>query len=97
MTNLEWKERFTYVKNVPFDENDLKCKGARFQVVKFEPHTSIEPHYHKRTTEIFYIREGNGKIMLNKEQYDCRTDTFFLCEPGDVHSFINDTDDDLVR
>ena len=64
--------------------------------MKFKPHTSIEPHYHKKTCEIFYIRDGSGVLKLNNKEFRCKPDDFFLCEPGDMHEFMNDTDDDFV-
>jgi len=94
--HLKWKDRFTYVKDVPFDEKDLHCPGTKFQIVKFKPHTSIKPHHHQKIYEIFYIRSGNGILKLNKKEFRCAPDDFFLCEPGDIHEFINDTDDDFV-
>jgi quercetin dioxygenase-like cupin family protein len=96
LDELEWKDRYTYVKDIPFNEKDLNCKGAKFQVVKFRPRTSIKPHYHKKTYEIFYVRSGSGMLNLNGQEFRCKPDDFFLCEPGDVHEFINDTDDDFV-
>lgn len=96
LDGLNWKDRFTYVKDVPFSEKDLHCAGTKFQIVKFRPHTSIKPHYHKKTYEIFYIRSGTGILNLNNKEFRCRPDDFFLCEPGDIHEFINDRDDDFV-
>jgi quercetin dioxygenase-like cupin family protein len=96
LNELDWKDRYTYVKDIPFNEDDLCCKGAKFQIVKFKPRTSIKPHYHKKTIEIFYIRSGTGVLRLNDVEFRCKQDDFFLCEPGDVHEFINDTDSDFV-
>ncbi|MFH1650364.1 MAG: cupin domain-containing protein [Candidatus Woesearchaeota archaeon] len=96
LDKLEWHDRFTYVKNVPFDEKDLNCKGARFQIVKFLPHTKIEPHYHLKTHEIFYIQSGHGMLKLNNKEFKCAPNDFFLCQPGDVHEFVNDTNKEFV-
>jgi quercetin dioxygenase-like cupin family protein len=91
-----WKDRFTYTKTIPLDENDLHCQGTKFQVVSFQPHTSLDSHYHKETYEIFYVKSGYGIIKLNEEEFRCQPDDFFLCEPWDVHEFINDRDEDFV-
>lgn len=93
---LKWQDRFTYVKDIPFTEKDLHCPGAKFQVVKFKPHTSIKQHHHKKTHEIFYIRNGTGILKLDHQIFRCKPDDFFLCQPGDVHEFINDTDQDFI-
>ena len=96
LSQLEWKNRFTYVKNVPFNQEDLHCEGTKFQVVKFKSGTSIKPHYHKKTFEIFYIRKGSGTLILNGEKFECQPDDFFLCEPNDVHEVVNNNDEDFI-
>ncbi len=96
LSALDFKPRYTYLKEVPFSEKDLRCSGAKFQIVKFLPHTSIKPHFHKTTVEIFYVKHGTGIIKLNDKEFRCNSDDFFLCEPGDVHEFINDTNEDFV-
>ncbi len=96
LKNLSWKERYTYAKNVPFTEKDLNCPRTKFQIVKFKPHTSIKPHHHEHVTEIFYIQSGRGLLKLNDQEFRCQPDDFFLCEPGDVHEFVNDIDDEFV-
>ncbi len=93
---LIWKDRYSYVKDVPFDERSLRCAGAKFQIVKFRPHSGIRPHYHKKTCEVFYVQGGRGLIGLNGKKFRCKPDDFFLCEPGDIHEFDNDTDGDFV-
>lgn len=96
LNKLKWKDRYTYVKAVPFTEKDLKCKGSKFQIAKFKPGVSIGSHYHKKTHEIFYVRTGNGILKLNNKKFRCKPDDFFLCQPGDVHEFINDTKKDFT-
>ena len=96
LDELELKERFSYVKSVPFDENDLRCSGAKFQVVVFKPGRRVKPHYHKKTCEIFYILKGRGILNLGGTQFKLEKNSFFLCEPGDSHEFINNGNEDLV-
>ncbi|MCK4670298.1 MAG: cupin domain-containing protein [Nanoarchaeota archaeon] len=33
---------------------------------------------------------------MKREEFRCKLDDFFLCEPGDVHEIINDTPEDFV-
>ncbi len=96
LKELKWKKRYTYLKNIIFTEKDLNCKGAKFQIVKFKPGTSIKPHHHKKSTEVFYIRSGNGAVKINGKKFRCKPDDRFLCERGDTHSFINDTKQDFI-
>lgn len=93
---LDWKERFVYLKDIPFDAKDLDQEGSKFQIVRFLPKTRIKPHYHKKTTEIFYIKEGKGVIKFNHEEFEAKKDDIFLCQPGDMHEVINDNDEELV-
>ena len=93
---LEWSSRFTYLKNVPFGEDDFRSKGAKFQIVKFVPGVSVGKHFHRKTCEIFYVRSGNGLVRINGIELRSSSDDFILCEPGDVHEIINDTGEDFV-
>ena len=97
INKLNWKDLgIGYVKEVPFDEKDLNCKGTKFQVLKYKPGTKIPSHYHKEAYEIFYIREGKGIISFNGKDIRCKPDDFFLCEPNDLHGVVNDTEEDFV-
>lgn len=93
---LDWKDRFIYKKNILFDAADLHQPGAKFQIVRFLPHTKIGPHYHKRVREIFYIQAGQGIIIFNGKHYSAKTNDIFLCEPKDIHEVINDSNEEFV-
>jgi len=96
LASLNWKDRLTFQKDTPFGEDDFKCEGAKFQIIKFKSHTDVKPHYHKKRTELFYVTKGTGKIIINKESFRVKPDDFFLCEVGDVHQFVNDTNDEFI-
>lgn len=93
---LVWTKRFTYDKVIIADENTLKSKGSKFQIVNFSPKTNIKPHYHKKTIEIYFIESGTGKIILNGIEYMAETGDIFIIEPGDTHEIINDTNDNFT-
>jgi mannose-6-phosphate isomerase-like protein (cupin superfamily) len=42
-------------------------------------------HYHKETTEIYYILEGEGAVELNGEDVPVRPGTAILIKPGTFH------------
>lgn len=90
--NLNWEKRFTYKKVIIADEKTFNNKGSKFQIVSFEPHTRIPPHYHKKTVELYYIRHGSGRIILNGKEFVINRDDMYLIEPTDSHEIINDTD-----
>lgn len=96
LNGLKFENRFTYMKSVPFTEKELRCKGSKFQIVVFKPGTNIKPHYHKETCEIFYILKGSGILRLNQQEFLCEKNSFFLCEPTDVHEFVNNGKNELI-
>jgi len=42
-------------------------------------------HYHKETTEVYYVLEGQGKIELNGGVHDLEPGTIVYIEPGTRH------------
>jgi mannose-6-phosphate isomerase-like protein (cupin superfamily) len=42
-------------------------------------------HYHRNTTEVYYILEGTGKIELNGNWHDLEPGTAIWIEPGTRH------------
>ena len=93
---LDWKERFTYTKAIIADEDYLKCKGTKFQIINFSPKTSIGAHYHKKTIEIFFVEHGESAIILNGEKYILEEGDIFIIEPGDTHEIMNYTQDNFT-
>jgi quercetin dioxygenase-like cupin family protein len=92
----EWLHRQGYSKKILLTEDDLKSEGNVVQVVRNEAHTEIKPHYHERMIEIYHILQGNAIVFCG----DLRTRVYpgdtLLCEPGEVHGVVNDTDEDFV-
>jgi mannose-6-phosphate isomerase-like protein (cupin superfamily) len=48
-------------------------------------------HYHRETTEVYYILEGAGKIELNGHFYDIEPGTVIWIEPGTRHRVVSET------
>lgn len=42
-------------------------------------------HYHKRSTELYYVLEGEGTVVLNGEAHPVRKGTLVHIPPGVVH------------
>lgn len=91
----EWLEQVGYSKKILLNEDELKSRGHLVQIVKTEAHTEIKPHYHKYTKEIFYILKGTAIIYFGDNKFRTQPGDTFLCEPGDVHGVINDTDEEF--
>ncbi|MDP7517455.1 MAG: cupin domain-containing protein [Nitrospinaceae bacterium] len=47
-----------------------------------------KPHYHKRATELYYILEGGGKVVLDGEEREVRPGCMIHIPPGVVHGAI---------
>ncbi len=46
------------------------------------------PHYHKRATELYYVLEGEGEVLLDGRAEEVRKGTMVHIPPGVVHSAI---------
>lgn len=42
-------------------------------------------HYHKRTTELYYVLEGEGSVMLDGAEQAVRKGTLVHIPPGVIH------------
>ncbi len=45
-------------------------------------------HYHRKTTEIYYVLEGNGQIELDGLRFDIERGSSVLIKPGCRHRAI---------
>ena len=45
-------------------------------------------HYHKRATELYYVLEGEGEVVLDEETREVRPGTIIHIPPGVVHGAI---------
>jgi len=50
-----------------------------------ELRTAQQPHRHKKTTEIYYILEGEGAVELNGKDVAVRPGTAILIKPKTFH------------
>ncbi len=47
-------------------------------------------HYHRATTEVYYILSGTGKIELNGDWIDLEPGTVVWIEPGTRHRLVSE-------
>jgi mannose-6-phosphate isomerase-like protein (cupin superfamily) len=47
-------------------------------------------HYHRQTTEVYYILEGSGKMELDREWVDLEPGTVVWIEPGTRHRVVSE-------
>ena len=45
-----------------------------------------KPHYHKVATELYYVLEGEGAVILDGEEHAVRKGSIVQIPPGVVHS-----------
>ena len=96
LTEEDWLERQGYSKKILLTEDDLKSKGNIVQVVKNKAHTEIKPHCHKQMIEIYHILKGNAEVFCGDTRVRTEPGDTLLCEPGEVHGLVNDTDEDFL-
>jgi quercetin dioxygenase-like cupin family protein len=92
----KWLKKKGYSKKILLSEEDLKSKGNIVQIVKNEAHTEIKPHYHKFMTEIYHILKGNAIVFCGDFREKAKTGDTLLCEPGEIHGLVNDTNEDFL-
>jgi quercetin dioxygenase-like cupin family protein len=54
------------------------------------------PHFHKSENEFFLVVDGTLDVMTNGEWRRCGPGSFLDLEPHTTHTFINDTETDVV-
>jgi quercetin dioxygenase-like cupin family protein len=54
------------------------------------------PHYHKAEREFFLIIKGTLNVMSNGTWQEFRAGSYVELPPNSTHTFINDTDEDVV-
>ncbi len=59
---------------------------ASFHIV--EVSSKSRPHYHQKTTEIYYVLEGEGVLELDEDRIELKPGTAVLIEPGCVHRAV---------
>ena len=73
-----------------FDGNNRIMKGTLC------PGASIGMHTHEGNCEVFYILEGNGKVIYDGKEEKLSQGMAHYCPEGHSHSLINDSVSDLV-
>ena len=90
------------VHNMRGGEKSAKAKRfgddlVRLAVNTLEPGASVGYHQHTDDCEIFFILEGNGKVIVeNGEEEKVSAGMCHYCPKGSFHSLVNDSDKELV-
>jgi len=97
-TNLHSRRIETLVKNLNKIQTDRGTCGFRKKLITSDECSSVaishldisdaKKHYHKKTTEFYYVLSGTGEIELNDEKIPIKTGTIVMINPGVVHRAI---------
>ena len=83
-----FEPREGYERSILLNSDDFNS-DTKLQLMRLAPAASISPHHHEQRTECFRIVSGEGEIKINGEVVATSPNDVVLCEPGDVHEFIN--------
>ena len=90
-----WINRQGYSKKILLSEEDLKSKGNLIQIIRNKAHTEIKPHYHKTMIEVYHVLKGKALVFCGDIRVRTKPGDTLLCEPGEIHGLVNDTDSDF--
>ena len=88
LTDSTFEPREGYERSILLTSDDFGA-NTKLQLMRLAPSQSIKPHHHNTRTECFRIVSGSGEIKINGEVVATSDNDVVLCEPGDVHEFIN--------
>lgn len=63
---------------------------------RLEPGSTIGYHLHDDSSEIIYILEGKGKVVLEDGEEAVTAGDCHYCPKGISHSLVNNSDADLI-
>ena len=79
-----------YAAQMFFDGTNRIMKG------KLIPGASIGLHTHETNSEMIYVLEGEGCMILDGQEEILCADMCHYCPKGHSHTFINKSDKDLI-
>jgi quercetin dioxygenase-like cupin family protein len=79
-----------YLAQMYVDEQNKIMQG------KLIPGASIGMHKHETSSEIIYVLNGKGKMLYDDSIEELTSGMVHYCPKGHAHSFINDSNEDLV-
>jgi len=69
---------------------------ATLFVARFAAGGEVKPHFHKSHSEILYIIEGTGSMILDGKEIDFKPGSILMNPMGKVHSMKNTGSGDIV-
>lgn len=84
-----WQDGRGYRKNRLLSASDLNQWGTMLQVVSIPPGSSVPPHAHRTSVEVYIVTRGECVLEVDRERVDLHPGDIVLMEPGDVHALAN--------
>jgi len=78
-------------ENVPVD-----AVAIRSDRIVYQPGDTAAPHYHVGSLHVFYVLRGSGIAHVGVAQTRLEAGSVHVVEPGQVHWFENDTDEEFA-
>ena len=66
----------------------MEIQVASMHVVEISKDS--RPHYHKKTTEIYYVLEGEGHLEIEKEKVPLKPGVSVLIPPNNLHRAVGE-------
>lgn len=92
------EQRFQFVDVTQLEPQPCPCGITRRAFLEDQAQTAslhvvqvnhdAVTHYHKKTTELYYILEGSGQLELDGQRFDVRPGCSALIKPGCRHRAI---------
>lgn len=85
----DWVQGNGYRKQILVKGDDLNQPGALIQKIIIAPEEKVPLHYHKATTEAFYVLKGQGIMTIDDRVFYLKPGDLLTCEPGERHDAEN--------
>ena len=90
------------IRKLSEQDSEQSIGGIRRQLIHAEDdvgsslyHISVkdmQPHFHIRTTEIYYILKGTGVLRLDQEEFEIESGMAVAIPPGILHELTGDVE-----
>ncbi len=88
----DWIEEDGYSRQVLAPSAILEDDTTAMEVLEVPADSEIDPRRHDRTEELFFILQEGGTLVVNEAAFTPEKGEVIVCEPGDTHAVINDSD-----
>ena len=69
---------------------------ATLFVARFAQGAEVKPHFHKTHTEVLYVIEGTGRMIIDGKEIDIKPGSILMNPMGKVHSMKNTGSGEIV-